>query len=113
MLENEGKTVLRQIDYSQENQKKRKAVLSQNNPIVRPHLRSRSLFLRQDEIPLEMEQCKVKAKIQMLKILIRNKVCIYYERQMSGTIIPCNNYYDYKRNREFNQMKILKFISYT
>lgn len=37
--------------------------------------------------------------IQVLKILTRSKACTYYERQRSGTIIPSNNYYDYKRNR--------------
>lgn len=66
-LENEGKGFLRQIDYSKEKQRKRKAVLSLNNPIVRPHLRSRSPFLRKDEIALELEQCKVNTIIHVLK----------------------------------------------
>lgn len=98
-LENEGKGFLRQIDYSKEKQKKRKAVLSLNNPIVRPHLGSRSPFLWKDEIALEMEQRKVKTMIQVLKILIRNTVCTYYEKQRLGFIILCNYSYDYKRNR--------------
>lgn len=106
MLENEGKAVLSQIEGSQENRKKRKAVLSLNNPIVRLHLGSRSLFLREDEIALEMEQHKVKAMIQVLKILIRNKVCTYYERQRSGTIIPCNNNYDYKRIQPDEELNV-------
>lgn len=100
-LENEGREFLRQIDYSKEKQRKRKAVLSLNNPIVRSHLRSRSLFLRKDEISLEMEQCKVNTMIHVLKILIRNKVCTYYEKQKLGSIILCNYSYDYKTNKKF------------
>lgn len=48
-----------------------------------------------------MEQCKVNTMIQVLKILIRNKACTYYEKQRLGSIISNNYSYDYKRNMEF------------
>lgn len=69
-------------------------MLSLNNPIVKSHLGSGSPFLRKDEIALEMEQYKVKAIIRVLKIVIRNKVCTYYEELGLGSIILYNYSYD-------------------